>query len=388
MPVARSVLFHLATSERWERAVRATSFGERWAWRGASRYVAGRTPAATFDLARELARSGVGVSIDLFGELVDDPAVAERAVAEYLQLADELAALPASTWLAVDLTHLGPDVDRRRCAERLAAIAATLPPGRRLQVGAEDHGRADAVLGCVLAAAGRGLEERLGATVQANFHRSAGDAEFLVEAGVHVRLVKGAYLEAPSRALPYGEATDVAYLRLAHRLAAAGARFSPWPPTTASFERPSSPPSDPGRSSSSSACARRCSKTWSPAACRSGSTCLRRGLVPLLDAPRRRVARWVRDGPSSRPAGRSLSEHSQPRDTICTATPADAASCASNAEVVETSRSASRRRPAATASRVRRLAGRGRRAMIGTNRRRLIREISAGSSSIPDRSSC
>lgn len=226
MPVARSVLFHLATSERWERAVRSTPLGERWAWRGASRYVAGTTTAAAFVLARELASSGVGASIDLFGELVDDPAIAECAVTEYLQLADGLAGLPASTWLAVDLTHLGLDIDERRCAERLAAIAAALPPGRRLQVGAEDHGRADAVLGCVLAAAGRGLQERLGATIQANFRRSAGDAERLVEAGVHVRVVKGAYVEPSSRALPYGEATDVAYLRLAHRLAAAGARFS------------------------------------------------------------------------------------------------------------------------------------------------------------------
>lgn len=126
----------------------------------------------------------------------------------------------------MDLTHLGLDIDERRCVQRLAAIAAALPPGRRLQVGAEDHARADAVLDCVLDVAGQGLQERLGATIQANFHRSAGDAERLVQAGVHVRLVKGAYLEPPNRALPYGEETDVAYVRLAHRLAAAGAHFS------------------------------------------------------------------------------------------------------------------------------------------------------------------
>lgn len=37
---------------------------------------------------------------------------------------------------------------------------------------------------------------------------------------------KGAYVEPPGRALPYGEPTDVAYLKLAHHLGAAGARFS------------------------------------------------------------------------------------------------------------------------------------------------------------------
>jgi proline dehydrogenase len=47
-----------------------------------------------------------------------------------------------------------------------------------------------------------------------------------VAAGVHIRLVKGAYLEPGDRALPYGEPTDIAYLHLAHRLAGAGAQFA------------------------------------------------------------------------------------------------------------------------------------------------------------------
>jgi proline dehydrogenase len=65
----------------------------------------------------------------------------------------------------------------------------------------------------------------VGATVQANLLRSPDDADTLAEAGVHIRLVKGAYVEAAG-AHPYGEATDVAYLQLAHRLAAAGATWS------------------------------------------------------------------------------------------------------------------------------------------------------------------
>ncbi len=44
-------------------------------------------------------------------------------------------------------------------------------------------------------------------------------------AGVHVRLVKGAFIET-SGAHSYGEPTDVAYLRLGFRLAEAGATWS------------------------------------------------------------------------------------------------------------------------------------------------------------------
>lgn len=148
-----------------------------------------------------------------------------QRVAEYRSLAAGLPIEPADVWLSVDLTHLALDVVPVEAANRLAAIAAALPVGRRLQVGAEDARRTEAVLDCVLDVAGRGLSDRLGATVQANLLRSPGDADRLLTAGVHVRLVKGAYVEA-SGVHPYGESTDVAFLRLGFRLAEQGATWS------------------------------------------------------------------------------------------------------------------------------------------------------------------
>jgi proline dehydrogenase len=226
MPADRVILFRLATSTRLERAARAAPLGERLAWRAASRYVAGTTAAAAAQVARELRDRGVGSSIDQFGELVQDTATAEQVAASYLGLADQVNTLPADTWLSIDLSHLGLDVDPPACADRLAAIAARLSAGRRIQVGAEDLSRADAVLACIETVARQGLAGRLGATAQANFRRTPRDLERLVEAGVHVRLCKGAYVEPHDSALPYGEPTDIAYLRLAHRLAETQAQFA------------------------------------------------------------------------------------------------------------------------------------------------------------------
>ena len=226
MSATRAVLLRLATSARLERAVRAVPAGERYARRAASGYVAGTTFADAVGVVRELDQRGVSSSLDQFGEQVRCAATAERVAADYADLARQLTGLPASVWLSVDLSHLGLDIDPARCSQRLIEIAAALPEGRRVQVGAEDHDRADAVLGCITAVVESGLADRIGATVQANLRRSPSDLERHVEAGVHVRLVKGAYREPPDRALPYGEDTDVAYLRLAHRLAEAGAQFS------------------------------------------------------------------------------------------------------------------------------------------------------------------
>ncbi len=216
MSVDRAILFRLATSERLERAVRGIPAGERLAWRAAARYVAGPDAASAFQRARDLSAAGVAASLDLFGELVRDVAVAEQVTAGYLALAGQLDGLPESTWLAVDLTHLGLDADPAGCADQLTAIAERLPDGRRIQVGAEDYDRAEAVLACIETVAGRGLAGRLGATASANFRRTEGDLERMAAAGVHVRLVKGAYVEPGDRAWPDGEPTDLAYLRYAH----------------------------------------------------------------------------------------------------------------------------------------------------------------------------
>ena len=222
MALDRAVLFRLATSERLERAVKAVPLGEAAAWRAASRYVGGRTQSEALATAATLLARGHAVSLDLFGEGLRDPAAADRVVRDYLDLT---AALPADTWLSVDMTHLALDTGTSAAADRLAALAQALPEGRRVQVGAEDAARCSAILACVLDVAARGLADRVGATVQANLLRSPSDADGLVQAGVHVRLVKGAYVEATG-AHPYGEATDVAFLRLGFRLAERGATWS------------------------------------------------------------------------------------------------------------------------------------------------------------------
>jgi proline dehydrogenase len=221
----RAVLFRLATSERLERAVKNVPFGEAAAWRAASRYVAGRSRGQALATVAELLNRGHAVSVDLFGERLSDPGAADRVVDGYVALAGALPASASEAWLSVDLTHLALDTDATAVADRLATIARALPAGRRVQVGAEDAARSDAIMACVLNVAARGLADRLGATVQANLFRSPADAEALADAGVHVRLVKGAYVEATG-AHPHGEATDVAFLRLGFALAERGAMWA------------------------------------------------------------------------------------------------------------------------------------------------------------------
>jgi proline dehydrogenase len=218
----RRSLFALATSDRLEQLVRAVPGGEELAYRLASRYVAGVTAEDAFATARRLANQGMLSSLDFFGERVTDPAEADRVADTYVGLAGRLAGeAPADTYLSLDLSHLALDEPGEAVRRRLERIAAALPEGARVQVGAEEAACADRILDAVLAVARAG--GAVSATVQANLRRSMRDADVLAEAGVPIRLVKGAYVEAAAVAHPWGDATDVAFAELAHRLHRAGA---------------------------------------------------------------------------------------------------------------------------------------------------------------------
>jgi proline dehydrogenase len=221
---ARRALLALATSAGWERAVRALPGGERVAYRLAWPYIGGARIEDALSCAHRLAAAGLASSIDFFGENVDDPIAADRVADQYAALAQELARGPANTFLSVDLSHIGLDQPGPAVQERLERIVAALPPGRRIEVGAEQERRANRILAAVLAVARTG--GAVSATVQANLKRSWADGQALAEAGVPIRVVKGAFLEDPQVARPWGEPTDVAFLELAHGLHAGGAELA------------------------------------------------------------------------------------------------------------------------------------------------------------------
>ncbi|MPZ86536.1 MAG: proline dehydrogenase [Nitriliruptorales bacterium] len=222
--LSRRLLFGLASSQRFEQAVRRFPGLYGHAARAARRYVAGTRREHAFAVVAQLDAAGMAGSIDLLGEHVRDAAEAERVTGEYVELAKLLRDLPERTWLALDLSHVGLGLSADFCRRQVARIVEALPMGRWLQIGAEDSDRTDATLDVVTALADESAA--LTMTLQANLRRTPADAERLAEAEVPIRLVKGAYVEHPSLAHPWGEATDHAFAQLAHQLRAGGARFS------------------------------------------------------------------------------------------------------------------------------------------------------------------
>nr|WP_281386570.1 proline dehydrogenase family protein [Jiangella mangrovi] len=179
---------------------------------------------------RRLVGDGLAVSLDLFGEGAADEEALAATVDGYREAAAALADVGGDVYLEIVPSHLGLDLGLDVCRRHVEQLVEFLPAGSRLEISAEEAERTPHIMDLTIALAEAGAPVL--ATVQANLRRSPGDVDRLLAAGVPVRLVKGAYLEAADIAHRWGDETGVAFVRLAHRIHAGGT-----PPLLATHDR-------------------------------------------------------------------------------------------------------------------------------------------------------
>jgi proline dehydrogenase len=217
---SRRALYRLAESRRLQAFVQRNSAFEGRAYRRAARYLGGRALDDVLATLTRLHSEGFRTAVDYLGERRTDRAAVEAAADQYLRLNRELACVDADVNVWVDFTNVGLDISNELCRRQLIRIVEGLPAGSRLQARAHDSGRTDRILGLVMELAADGAPVM--PTLQANLRRAPEYADRLIEAQVPVLLVKGAHLEPADVAYPWGEETDVAFVRLAHQLHAGG----------------------------------------------------------------------------------------------------------------------------------------------------------------------
>lgn len=185
------------------------------------RFVAGDGVADGLRAAREHLAAGASVTLDHVGEHVEDEAAADRAAAVYL---DVLAAVEPGEDIGVSVkpTQLGLTLDHDRCRGRLRELVAAADDAQvHLTLDMEDHRVTEATVSLAeqLQADARG---RVAIAVQAALHRTPEDVRRLTDAGVSIRLCKGAYAEPSHVAHDDRLAVLRAYLDAARYLLAHG----------------------------------------------------------------------------------------------------------------------------------------------------------------------
>jgi proline dehydrogenase len=192
-----------------ERTVTGSKAGRRLA----DKFVAGETLDQAVEAAAALNKSGFDVSLDLLGEAVTDRGGAERATTEYLECLERIPAEALEANISVKLTQLGLAIDRAlalAAVERLARAASGV--GTTVTIDMEDSRyTADTV---DIYADVQARHGNLGLCLQACLRRTPADLERLIPLGGHIRLCKGAYVEASEIAFQGDDDVDAAFARL------------------------------------------------------------------------------------------------------------------------------------------------------------------------------
>jgi proline dehydrogenase len=215
----RSVILAAARSNRVERLVETAPISRSIV----RRFIAGQDAGEALQRTRELAGTGLAVTIDHLGEDTTNPGQAEATRNAYVALLEALhtAELTPAAEVSLKLSALGQLFDEKVAYEHARAICAKASEsGTTVTLDAEDHTTTDSTLE-VLARL-RGEFPTTGAVVQAYLRRTEADCRELAVAGSRVRLCKGAYKEPESVAYQGRLDVDKSYVRCLNVLMSGG----------------------------------------------------------------------------------------------------------------------------------------------------------------------
>jgi proline dehydrogenase len=206
----RRVLLWLARNSWLRERLPRLAFARR----AVRRFMPGERLEDALAAATGFQQEGIGILLTRLGEDVATAEEADGVAAHYLDVIDRLAAQGIDGEVSVKLTQLGLEQDPVRALARCLRLAERAAAhGRIVWLDMEASRFVDATLelyeGLAAAHPGSGL------CLQAYLRRTASDLQRLLPLQPAIRLVKGAYAEAPEIAFQARREVDASYVGLA-----------------------------------------------------------------------------------------------------------------------------------------------------------------------------
>jgi proline dehydrogenase len=208
--VLKSALLWASTNPVMARRLPSLGFVQR----AVGRFMPGETMEDAFREAEKLRALGTPTLVTELGENVDSVAAARKVVEGYLALAEGIGSRGLDMQISVKPTHLGLDQGRALVVANILELARAAPGILWLDM--ESSAYVDPTLEIFREA--RESAENVGICLQAYLHRTAADYGDLLPLRPHIRLVKGAYMEPASVAMPRKADVDLAYQSLLTRM--------------------------------------------------------------------------------------------------------------------------------------------------------------------------
>lgn len=195
----RSFFIYLSKAAWAQRLITGWGF----AWRTASRFVAGTNLADALKAVRELNAKGINATLDHLGEHTNAPEEAQQAAEDIYATLDAIGAEPGlRSNVSIKLTQIGMGLDESLCAENLERVLSRARAANTfIRVDMEDTPYTDKTINLHYLMREKGYENH-GMVIQAYLFRSEADTRRLLQNGIRIRNVKGAYNEPPDKAFP------------------------------------------------------------------------------------------------------------------------------------------------------------------------------------------
>lgn len=210
----RAIFIYLSKAT-WARHL-VTRWG--FAWRAASRFVAGETLDDAIRAIQVLNARGIHATLDHLGEHTTNTEEARRAADDIIQAIDAIDASGVRANVSIKLSQIGMGVDEALCQANLHRILAHAQQRANfIRIDMEDSPWVDQTLALCRQMCELGFKNT-GVVIQSYLYRSAADVQQIMAMGGRIRLCKGAYKEPSEIAYPNKKDVDLNYDRLTELL--------------------------------------------------------------------------------------------------------------------------------------------------------------------------
>jgi proline dehydrogenase len=213
MPVMRNTLLWASQNKWLKRHVPRWRFTQR----AVRRFMPGELLDDALVAANKLSDKGIATTFTALGENITDISEADAELEHYLGAHKDIDRIGTDTEISVKLTHLGLDIDPKRTAEIIDALAVRAKQADKwLWIDMESSEYVDATLEIYRNA--QRTHGNVGVCLQAYLHRTPLDINELAKLHPGIRLVKGAYREPANVAVTSKEDIDRHFLEIGKKL--------------------------------------------------------------------------------------------------------------------------------------------------------------------------
>lgn len=183
----------------------------------AKRFIAGRNFDSAIPIISQLITEGYDITIDYLGEISNTEEQCDKALDQYIDIIKYYEIVNYPLDISIKPTQLGLLIDKEKCYARLNEIVhRAYLYGMTVRLDMEDSTVTQDTID--LAIKLRKQFPNIGIALQANLYRTDKDLTYMMDKGISVRLVKGAYKEHITKSYSRKDLLHDTFLKQALRL--------------------------------------------------------------------------------------------------------------------------------------------------------------------------